>query len=41
MAYIFWGYIFSLVDFNINSFDLLPDFIGYLLIFIGVHNLVL
>lgn len=39
MAYIFWGYIFSLVDFNINSFDLLPDFIGYLLIFIGVHNL--
>ena len=39
MTYIFWGYILTLLDFNINRFDILPDFIGYALIFAGVHKL--
>lgn len=32
---IFWGFIFFL-DFNINNFDILPDFIGVLLILSGL-----
>ena len=32
---IFWGILF-LFDFRINGFDILPDFVGYLLIFHGL-----
>jgi len=39
MSYIFWGYIFVLFDLNLNGLDILPDFIGYALIFAGVHKL--
>lgn len=35
---IFWGFIF-LIDLRINGVDLLPDIIGYILIFIGLGML--
>lgn len=35
---ILWGFIF-LFDFRINGFDILPDFIGYILIFLGLKML--
>ena len=35
---IFWG-LFSFIDIRINGFDILPDLIGYLLIFAGASKL--
>jgi hypothetical protein len=35
---IFWGFIFFF-DFNIGNFDILPDIIGYILIFSGLGRL--
>ncbi len=35
---IFWGFLF-LIDFRINGFDLLPDIVGYLLIFYGLGKM--
>ena len=37
---IFWGLLLVILDFNINQFDLLPDFIGYILVAVGSHGLV-
>lgn len=36
--HLFWGFLF-LFDFNINGFDILPDFIGYLLFYLGLVKL--
>ena len=37
--FIFWGLIFNTVDFNIGSIDFFPDFIGFLLIYLGCKEL--
>lgn len=34
-----WGLVFSLIDFRIMYFDLLPDFIGYILIATALQGL--
>ena len=39
MTYIFAGWLLVLIHFRINGFDILPDFIGYGLIFAGVDRL--
>ena len=39
MSYIFFGWQLVFLNFTINGFDILPDFIGYLLIFAGVNKL--
>ena len=39
MNLIFIGYILIFFHFKINGFDLLPDFVGYLLIFNGLGKL--
>jgi hypothetical protein len=36
---IFWGLIFVIVNVTLNGFDLLPDFIGYLLVAVGTDGL--
>jgi len=36
---IFWGFLFFF-DFRIQGFDILPDIIGYWLIYIGLKELV-
>lgn len=36
---IFWGFLF-LFDFRINGIDILPDFVGYILIYLGLDLLV-
>lgn len=39
---LFWGFLFIFLDFRINGFDvLLPDFIGYILLTIGLGTLAL
>lgn len=40
IGYIFWGLLVVILDFNINQFDILPDFIGYILIAVGSNGLV-
>ena len=35
---LFWGFIF-LFDLNINNFDILPDALGYVLIYLGLRQL--
>jgi hypothetical protein len=35
---LFWGFLF-MFDFRVNTFDILPDFIGYILFFIGLSKL--
>ena len=39
MSYIFFGYLLVFLNTRINGFDIMPDFIGYLLIFAGVNKL--
>lgn len=34
-----WGLSLELVDFRLGSFDILPDFLGYLLIMLGLSGL--
>lgn len=36
---IFWGNILLLFDFRLQGFDILPDFIGYILITIGLSEI--
>ncbi|WP_427340742.1 hypothetical protein [Caloranaerobacter sp. DY30410] len=36
---IFWGFIF-LFDFRLNGVDIIPDFIGFILIYFGLQKLV-
>ena len=38
MGKIFAGLLFVFLHFRINGFDLLPDFIGYLLIWLGMRS---
>jgi hypothetical protein len=38
-GYVFWGLILTFLDFKINQFDLLPDFIGYALVAFGAAGL--
>ena len=40
ISYIFWGLLIVILDFTINQFDLLPDFIGYILVSIGSNGLI-
>lgn len=39
MGKIFWGLIFVFFHFRLNGLDLLPDFVGYLLIAAGMNEL--
>lgn len=34
-----WGLVFNLLDFYIIGFDILPDFIGYIMITLALHDL--
>lgn len=36
---VFWGLILVIVDLNINEFDVLPDFAGYILVAVGTGGL--
>lgn len=36
---IFWGLILVILDLNINNFDMLPDFVGYILVAVGASGL--
>jgi hypothetical protein len=38
---IFWGLFLVVLDFRINGFDILPDFLGFVLIAMGLGLLVL
>ncbi|MED1876582.1 hypothetical protein [Brevibacillus borstelensis] len=37
---IWWGLLFPLISFRVQGIDLLPDFIGYVLLFLGFRALV-
>ena len=39
MTYIFIGWLLVFLDLTLNGFDILCDFVGYALIFLGVHKL--
>lgn len=39
MKKVFWGLIFTYISINLSSIDIIPDFIGYLLIFFGMREL--
>lgn len=36
---LFWGFLFVFFDFRFNRFDLLPDLIGYIVVFSGFSRL--
>ena len=36
---LFWGFFFVMLSFRINRFDILPDVVGYILIFLGTGAL--
>lgn len=36
---VFWGLLLVILDVNINRFDVLPDFIGYILVAVGLGGL--
>ena len=40
ISFIFWGLFLVILDLNINQFDLLPDFIGYILVAVGAGGLI-
>ena len=40
LGLVFWGILLAMLDFRINGFDLLPDFLGYLLVAIGCTGLI-
>jgi hypothetical protein len=40
ISFIFWGLFLVILDLNINQFDLLPDFIGYILVAVGSRGLI-
>ena len=37
---IFWGLLLVILDLRFNGFDVLPDFIGYILVAIGCGGIV-
>lgn len=37
--FLFWGFLLSFLDFRINGLDLLPDFVGYIIISAGLGTL--
>ncbi|MHB9094976.1 MAG: hypothetical protein ACYC21_09905 [Eubacteriales bacterium] len=39
-AKLFWGFLFVLLDFRIQGFDIFPDIVGYLLIYSGLGQLI-
>lgn len=38
MLKIFVGFIFALFDFNISGFDILADFVGYIMVYLGLNE---
>ena len=36
---LFWGFLFVMIDFRIQGFDIIPDVIGYILFAVGFHML--
>lgn len=36
---IFWGLLLVIVDFQVNGIDILPDFLGYILVALGCRGL--
>jgi hypothetical protein len=40
IGYVFWGLLLVILDVTLNQFDVLPDFIGYILVAIGAGRLV-
>ena len=41
LSYIFWGLLLTILDIEINQFDILPDVIGYGCVFLGASGLML
>lgn len=39
MARLFWGFLFTMVDFRINRFDIFIDVVGYLLVVLACNTL--
>ena len=39
MRFLFWGVILEFIDFRINGLDLLPDILGYTLVFVAFSRL--
>lgn len=39
MNKIFWGLLFLMFDINIGSVSIIPDFIGYILIYLGMKEM--
>ena len=39
MNKIFWGLLFLMFDINIGSVSIIPDFIGYILIYVGMQQM--
>ena len=40
LGQVFWGLLFVILDININRFDFLPDFVGYILVALGCRGLI-
>ncbi|GFP76088.1 hypothetical protein [Clostridium fungisolvens] len=38
-TWLFWGFLFVMLSFNINNFDILPDIVGYIFFAIGISKL--
>jgi len=36
---LYWGFLFIMIDFRIQGFDILPDIIGYILFAVGFNRL--
>lgn len=36
---LFWGFLFIMIDFRVQGFDILPDIIGYILFAVGFSTL--
>lgn len=36
---LFWGFIFTMINFRINGFDILPNVVGYIFFFSGLNIL--
>lgn len=37
--WLFWGFLFVMLSFSINNFDILPDIVGYILFAVGFSKL--
>ena len=40
LGQIFWGLLLVILDFRVNDLDLLPDFLGYIIVAVGAAGLI-